>query len=277
MKFTTKAQKGPAGHRREASTAVINAALVRDDKGGQKNKLMVNENHPMFVEELKKIDEKSKTDASDGVIYEVAKTMCGGDEGLQAALRRGAVQKVMVKDNELYFFPKTKITQSEYIQNHQTMSRSKDTTASAHKAISDMVSNVTWGFAGSGHSPAPAIADNTAEKKQLAKELSKVWADIQKGLQGAGKVLDRASKVPVDKRSQVFQDTLETVQSSFEEATLTYNEVGFAVKFNKMPHGDPMTVMSAQALTTEAVSKLTHLVEVGKQLRGVLPASAQKV
>ena len=81
-----KQKKG--GKFRENMTELINNTFTR----GADNKLVLATQSPYFKDMHNKSNSTGVHDVEEAVIWEVAKTRCGGEEDLRNALRRGSVQ-----------------------------------------------------------------------------------------------------------------------------------------------------------------------------------------
>ena len=84
------------------------------------------------------------THTDPGVIKEVAMTQCGGEANLNAAVARGDVIKGSHQGRTMFFFPSTKVGQTEKFGRTSECSRGKETTTQAMELMNNMVDKLGW-------------------------------------------------------------------------------------------------------------------------------------
>jgi hypothetical protein len=109
-------------------------------------------------------------------------------------------------------------------------------------------------------------ADKGKVKKEVTVELTKMLEDLESGVKGGNKVLEKISdcskKGTFEKHKLALEDAIE--MSEKDKA-----EVSYAVKYNKLLDGSTLTLSLAQSLQQRSCAHLQDVQDNGKIARSL--------
>ena len=83
--------------------------------------MVANPHHPLFEQLSSRRKEKSFSEASTGMILEVAQHQCGGPDGLASALAGGRITKTANQNGiDFYHFPTVEVRKAETVVEDST-------------------------------------------------------------------------------------------------------------------------------------------------------------
>ena len=190
----------------------------------------------------------------------MAKTQCGGEAELQAAIRRGQVKSHGPPGQELFYFPKVDVGGAKEFKATETMTRGQERSVEEHKAFNDSIqtlmtlsengsgamaqmamavsgSSTFSGMSASSGGPSPDLA---ALKKELEEQQERLIKAITLAERAISKNCERTVPTKV-------QDVLGHLIQLQEESESVRSEARFILKFRKTTKGESLSESVARS------------------------------
>ena len=204
-----------------------------------------------------------------GMIEAEAAHRVGGLASLLACLAKGDVLKGTHMGIDLYYFPRVKFAKSQAWGTNSVSSSEIATTSQGHRVLRDMAQNYTWQVDGQLPKMAKAI-EEAAEVGLLPEDVAESLGACQKDMASAVKAAERlASSLDMSNSTVFVRNLLRDMTAASEAATTLAGELGFILKFKKMPGRGPLTAAALEAKTVEAAECLSSLQELWRALKGL--------
>lgn len=191
----------------------------------------------------------------------MAKTQCGGEAELQAAIRRGQVQSKGPPGQELFYFPKVDVGGFRDFRATESMSRGQDRSLEDHKAFVDSVQSfmtlsengngamAQMALTASGSSTFSGMSATSGGTSPSLDALKKELEEQQERLIKAITLSERAIQKTAEMASvpTKVQDVLTHLLEVQEESESVRSEVRFILKFRKTSKGESLSESVARS------------------------------